>query len=103
MAVDKLRSLTVGTAVAGFVATGAFGTLAAFYYSGTTNVDAASQSGSQDANGLPSVPSYQNSAGSNSGSAVTPNSGTNSQPYQIVQVPTTRHHTHVSSGGSGGG
>jgi hypothetical protein len=96
-AVDRIRELTVGTAIVGFAATGAFGVLAAVTYAGTTTTgnDAGAVS-----NDLPI-----NLGGSSDTSGATSNGGTATPaPFQVVQAPTrtTTHPAHVTSGGSGG-
>jgi hypothetical protein len=105
-AVDRLRSLTVGTAVAGLVATGAFGALASFYYSGqvtSANADTSGNGGSSSTSENRSVPLYAGSNGPQNGSGNAPSTKTNVQPFQAVQAPTTHLHAYVSTGGSGGG
>jgi hypothetical protein len=92
----------VGTAVAGFVATGAFGTLAAFTYTGQAAAahQGATSAGTSSGNsGSPSSPASNGATGAGAGANPAP--GTVGQPYQITPVQTTHHHVHVSTGGSG--
>jgi hypothetical protein len=102
-AVDRIRAWTVGTAVAGFVATGAFGTLAALTYAGqpATTGDSSGTSGSVRSDVTQRSGSSSNISGS-SGTGVDSGSA-NALPFQAIQVPIQpTHHAHVSSGGSGG-
>jgi hypothetical protein len=101
-AVDRIRAWTVGTAVAGFVATGAFGTLAALTYAGqpATNGDSSGTSGNSQGDVSQRSGSSSNISGSSGTGA--DSGSTSSFPFQSTQVQHTTHHAHVSSGGSGG-
>jgi hypothetical protein len=72
---QRLHNLTVGTAILGFAATGAFGALAAFTYNGTT-------------------PTTSNTAFTSTGTS------TSSTTQGAPAVTTTTRIAHVSSGGS---
>jgi hypothetical protein len=71
---QRLHNLTVGTAILGFAATGAFGALAAFTYNGTTQTT--------------------------STTAFTTTGTTASTSQAAPAVSTTTRKAHVSSGGS---
>lgn len=105
-AIDRLRTLTVGTTLAGVAATAGFGGLAAVTYHGfdDQSVDSGSTSvdGSQDGTTTATLPPVSNDAtGQNNGA-------TNGAAPRIAAAPTPAptprktHHAHVSSGGSGG-
>jgi hypothetical protein len=99
-ALERLRTLTTGTALAGFVATGAFGTLAAINYAGHSSSNAGTSGASTTSTDTTNQGSTsQSNNASNQGSSSNSNS-----PLQAAQLPTvqTYRHAHVSSGGSGG-
>lgn len=85
-AVDRIGTLTLGTAIVGLVATGAFGALAAVTYAGS-----ATTTGTGIGDAGPRSNSYP---GSNGGYL----------PFQGVQVPTyqSTRPGHATSGGSRG-
>jgi hypothetical protein len=100
-AIDRLRDLTLGTALAGLAATGGFATLAAVTYAGTTASTNAGDAPAAVSNDTPS----SNGAVGGAQSGTTTNNGTSPYlPFQPVQVPThqSTHHAHVTTGGSGG-
>ena len=99
-AVERLRSLTVGTAVAGLVATGGFGALAAFNYAGVPATGTDTQGGT-GSNLAPNVPADQQPAGQDGSAFGVQPGGISTQPYAVVQAPSTHHRAHVSTGGSG--
>ena len=100
-AVDRIRALTMGTAIVGFAASGAFGALAAVTYAGTPTPDG---TGSSDT-GITSNDVAGSTGDEGAGSGTTSNSGPVAYPpFQPVQAPThqSTHHAHATSGGSGG-
>jgi hypothetical protein len=100
-ALDRLRSITTGTAIAATVASAGFGTLAALTFSGTST-DAAN--GSDTGGGVVSqVGNTQTGSGTTSGTTYGRSGpAATLAPLQAVQVPvtSTRHKSRVSSGGS---
>jgi hypothetical protein len=94
-AVARIRTITVGTAVAGLVGTGAFGALAAINYSGTVAHDAAtdattSGSSADDSTTDQQVPSDESTSGSTSSDSL----------QAAPNAVSTNRGAHVSSGGS---
>ena len=106
-AIDRLRTLTVGTTLAGVAATAGFGGLAAITYHGfddqAPDNGASTLDGSQDDATTPTLPPV-----TNNGTAGQDNGATNGAAPRIAAAPTPAptprktHHAHVSSGGSGG-
>jgi hypothetical protein len=100
-AVDRIRALTMGTAIVGFAASGAFGALAAVTYAGTSTPNG---TGSSNA-GTTSNDVSGSTGDDGAGSGTTSNTGQVAYPpFQPVQAPThqSSHHGHATSGGSGG-
>jgi hypothetical protein len=100
-AIDRLRTLTVGTTLAGVAATAGFGGLAAITYSGYD--DQADDSGvttaavdAPDDTPAPTAPTT--TPGGRTG---TTSPGTVAAPTPSP-TPRKTHHAHVTSGGSGG-
>lgn len=104
-ALDRLESITAGTALAGVVGTIGFGTLAALTFSGTATaatqqtqpdvtIDrSGSNSGSDDNNVQQAQPNVQPNTQDDNGS----------QFFQVAPAPQTSsgRHSHAATGGSG--
>lgn len=95
-ALNRLRSITTGTAVAASIATAGFGGLAALTYTGTTDASTGSTNTTLPAGG---AVDGTTTTGTRTGSTTTTVTGL--QPT-VPPVTTTRTKTHVTSGGSGG-
>lgn len=96
-AIDRLRSITTGTAVAATIATAGFGGLAALTYTGTS-ADATTGSAGT------TVPAGIFGGGTTTNTTNSTTNSTTSGRLQPVPAPTatTKHKAQVTSGGSGG-
>lgn len=87
---DRLRSMTIGTAVAGFAGVAGFGTIAAISNSGVPATVTAANGDTTDNGSTNQVPT------------TTTTTPTKTSPLTAAPTPTpTRRHAHVTTGGSG--
>jgi hypothetical protein len=94
-AIGRLRSLTTGTALAGFVATGAFGALAAATYSGHTST-------ATDTTGTGKTGRSATQSSTTNDQTTTDNSNSSSTLNSTLNAATTqRQKAYVTTGGSG--
>jgi hypothetical protein len=103
-AIDRLRSLTTGAAIAGFAGTAGFGVLAAATWSGTATAanqtDGATSNDTTGVNAATGVNGTGGTSGTNRTRTV-PNTGTNQQPTTTVpRVQRSNGTGHASTGGS---
>jgi hypothetical protein len=101
----RLQSMTLGAAVIGIAATGAFGYAAALTYTGTTNAANAANPQSGFGDDQPLQQPGNNGGTGSSGQTGRNDQGTTVNPFsggqQVNPPTTTRHRTsHVSSGSS---
>lgn len=106
-AIDRLRSLTTGAAIAGLAGTAGFGVLAAATWSGTATAADQTDSGpTNDATGLNGADGSNGTSGAGGTSGTTrvrpaPTAAANQQP--TTTIPRVQHVSgggHASSGGS---
>ncbi len=99
-AIDRLRSLTTGAAVAGLAGTAGFGILAAASWSGTSGALGATGATTDDTGGASGNTPIYGTTGSNQ-RQVAPNSGgTAPQPTKVPRVQRVSGSGHASTGGS---
>lgn len=105
LAIDRLRSLTTGAALAGLAGTVGFGALAAISWSGTTTSDSGTTTDSGTGLAAPTPTRGTTAAGGagtgSTGTRVVPNAGVSApQPTATPRVQRGSGSGHASSGGS---